>query len=178
MPFPWPQVFVSICIRVLWFKEMATAIKLKFRSVRHPVRASNDSGTSAVEFAMVLPLFLFLFLGIIEYGWFMTKQALLDHAVSQGARSAVQMPADTSEPELIRAARMKTREVFSLVGTINDSDIIVDILDAETIGGEDRMLPRRIVVSVEALIYPPLTGYLPDSLLPGSLQGSFTGLFP
>ena len=43
-------------------------------------------GASAVELALVLPLFLGLVGGIIEAGWLMTKQSMVDRAVSNAAR--------------------------------------------------------------------------------------------
>jgi len=43
-------------------------------------------GASAVELALVLPLFLGLVSGIVEAGWLMTKLSMVDRAVSNATR--------------------------------------------------------------------------------------------
>ena len=47
------------------------------------------SGTTAVEFALVLPLFMAFVMGVIEFGRVFWVQSSLQHAVEQTARSAM-----------------------------------------------------------------------------------------
>lgn len=49
------------------------------------VRRDQD-GATAVEFAIIAPVFFALIFSMIETGWIMTKASLLDHAVNQTAR--------------------------------------------------------------------------------------------
>jgi Flp pilus assembly protein TadG len=49
----------------------------------------SKSGTTAVEFAIVLPLFLAFVMGVIEFGRVFWVQASLQHAVEQTARTAM-----------------------------------------------------------------------------------------
>lgn len=49
----------------------------------------NQDGASAVEFAIVLPLFLVLTFGIIEFGVIMYNKAILTNASREGARFAI-----------------------------------------------------------------------------------------
>lgn len=46
----------------------------------------NEDGATAVEFAVIAPIFFALIFSMIETGWIMTKASLLDHAVGQSAR--------------------------------------------------------------------------------------------
>ena len=61
-----------------------------------------DSGQSLVEFALVLPLLLLVFMGISEFGRFYYTRLTLQHAVREAARYAItgQQMADpeTGEP--------------------------------------------------------------------------------
>lgn len=142
-------------------------------SVRFCRLALNQKGASAVEFALVLPVFLVFFLGIIEYGWLMTQQVLLTHAVSEGARAAIKMPDDTSDEELAAEAREAAKEAFNLVGTLVDGDIDVEIRAAVS-----SYYSRRIFVEVASWTYTPIVGYLPDAALPDTLGANTICAFP
>ena len=47
----------------------------------------NRSGISAVEFALVGPIFLLLIVAIMELGLYFGNRAIIDHAVQRGART-------------------------------------------------------------------------------------------
>ena len=49
----------------------------------------NQDGASAVEFAIVLPLFVVLIFGIIEFGVIMYNKAIITNASREGARFAI-----------------------------------------------------------------------------------------
>jgi Flp pilus assembly protein TadG len=51
-------------------------------------RASRDRGAAAVEFALLLPLLLFLVFGIIDFGRALNAQITLTQAAREGARLA------------------------------------------------------------------------------------------
>ncbi len=143
--------------------------------MRFHFSVKNEKGSSAVEFALVLPLFLAVFFGIIEYGWVMTQKIVLSHAVAAGARAAIKMPDGTSDDELATAAKNAAKAAFSLVGTLADSDIGVDIKPEGSLYGQP--VPKRI--SVEASrTYTPLVGYLPDAAVPDTLGAKAILAFP
>ncbi len=52
----------------------------------------DASGTTAVELALTLPVFLMLLLGAIEYGALMWTKVSLQHGVEMAARCAVITP--------------------------------------------------------------------------------------
>jgi len=47
---------------------------------------ANDGGASAVEFALVFPVFVLMVFGICEFGRALWTQSLLDYAVQTAAR--------------------------------------------------------------------------------------------
>jgi Flp pilus assembly protein TadG len=51
-----------------------------------PVRRPAEPGQGTVEFALVVPLFLLLALGIVEFSWALYTQSTLAHAAYEGAR--------------------------------------------------------------------------------------------
>jgi len=51
-------------------------------------RRRHDSGTAAVEMALVLPLLLLLIFGIIDFGRMLNKQIAITAAAQEGARVA------------------------------------------------------------------------------------------
>lgn len=78
-------------------------MRTQFRSVNHNFRSADegaagvsdaciqdsDRGSSAVEFALVVPLLLLLLFGIIDYGIVFSQQSTLNSAVREGARRSV-----------------------------------------------------------------------------------------
>ena len=44
-------------------------------------------GASSIEFALILPVFLALLAGILDYGWYLFQQAGLDAATQAGCRA-------------------------------------------------------------------------------------------
>lgn len=49
----------------------------------------NEKGAAAVEFAIVLPIFLILVFGVIEFGFALYDKALITNASREGARFAI-----------------------------------------------------------------------------------------
>jgi Flp pilus assembly protein TadG len=64
---------------------------------------SRRRGVEAVEFAIIFPLYLVLFFGVLEYGWFMFQKASVADAVRQGCQSAGQADPATTDYRLIAA---------------------------------------------------------------------------
>ena len=59
-------------------------------------RATRRRGTSAVEFAVIAPLFFLLILGMIEFGRMIMVQQVITNAAREGARVAVLDSATTA----------------------------------------------------------------------------------
>jgi Flp pilus assembly protein TadG len=53
------------------------------RALRH---LKKEKGQSLVEMAIVLPILLLLFCGIVDFGWIMANQLIADNGSREGAR--------------------------------------------------------------------------------------------
>jgi len=59
-------------------------------------RLRRRRGSNAVEFALTLPILITLLLGLVDYGWFFLRQALIVNAAREAVRAgSLQSPADT-----------------------------------------------------------------------------------
>lgn len=57
----------------------------------------NQTGTAAVEFALIGPIFFALLFSMIETGWLMTRMVMLDQAVAESSRLIYTGKAPTKE---------------------------------------------------------------------------------
>ena len=72
-------------------------MKKHFRSKKN----KREDGQAMVEFALVLPIFLLILCGIIDFGWLFYNQLSLNNACREGARYAVVNTADGSNTQAI-----------------------------------------------------------------------------
>jgi len=56
---------------------------------RYGLSGRKDRGNSVVEFALTLPIFIILVIGIIEFGWYFFVQHTLQYATREGMRLAL-----------------------------------------------------------------------------------------
>lgn len=85
--------------------------------MRRP-RSHRDSGASAVEFALMLPILLMLVMGVIDFGRIFSFQITLNNAVSEGGLYAAQYPGDGDQ------VRTRTVEAGDDIG-LTTSDVVV-----------------------------------------------------
>ncbi len=50
------------------------------------MKRESEGGTAALEFALILPLFLILIFGVVEFGLILYYKGLITHAGREGAR--------------------------------------------------------------------------------------------
>jgi Flp pilus assembly protein TadG len=67
---------------------------------------ARSGGVTAVEFALLLPFFVVLLFGIIEFGQVLFLQATLQHAVTEAARCATISGAPGSTPDCSNASNV------------------------------------------------------------------------
>ena len=81
---------------------------------RFPASAQRHRGASAVEFALVAPLFFLLLFSIVDFGAMMWANLTMQHAVREGARYAVtgqtSLDPNTSAPQRYRAVLEKIHD--------------------------------------------------------------------
>ena len=124
----------------------------------------DKRGSAAVEFALCLPPLILILCGILEYGWYLTNQIVLVNAVSAGARAGIKAREwEGEDPGSL--ARSAARDAFWISSNIPVSATV-----------EDNPL-RRIVVKV-TFRYSPLTGYLPENMIPQYVRAKAVMTFP
>lgn len=109
-------------------------------------RLRSESGAAAVEFALILPVFLVLLLGIIEFGSAYNAQILLTNAAREAART-YSLTGD--EGAAVSAANEATAPI-GLAVAASDVDFVVTPAGACT-------SPASLSVTVE-VSKPLLTG--------------------
>ena len=85
------------------------------------LRSQDERGGSAVEFALVLPVFLLLIVGLIQYGLIFLLHNQLTEAASDAARSAVVSTSQTGATGIATAALDKDIN-HDGVGILNTSN--------------------------------------------------------
>jgi hypothetical protein len=103
--------------------------------LRHGLNGRTDRGNTAVEFALTLPIFIILFIGIIEFGWYFFVQHTIQYATREGMRLAL------VGRTLTEGGTPLTREA-SIVKTVKDNAMLP-------------VIRNGVLVS----IYPVSTGY-------------------
>jgi len=121
-----------------------------FNKLRQLVRP--EKGQSLVEFALLAPILLVLFMGMFDFGWILHQQIQMDNATRTGARRGA--VGDTN-PEILDM--MKDRMTFEVPVesmTIEVRDPYGSAIDDNT----DRTPDNRIFISIQrdnvALITP------------------------
>jgi Flp pilus assembly protein TadG len=112
----------------------------------------GESGAAAVEFAIVLPLLLLIFLGCIDWGYYLFVAQIVTNAAREGARAgAIANAADrltaaeNAAGDYLVASRLRRTGITAADATIGASDGV------------------RVTIN-----YPvgSVTGFLPTTLLP------------
>ena len=94
--------------------------------VRLPARVRSQTGAELVEFAMVLPIMLLVFGGIVDFGLLLQRQQVITNAAREGARLAV-LPGYTAADVQARVTQ------FVREGINNDSATPVTTLTPVTL---------------------------------------------
>lgn len=118
-------------------------------------------GASAVEFALIAPLFVAMFFGIVEIGRGMMVQQVLIQASREGAREAALPEATT------KSVKDVVQQFATDSGTPVDRDDISVTPDPATAHNN-----QRITVSVEVPVAE--ISWIPSSFLPTNLKGTTT----
>lgn len=116
-------------------------------------RRKRDSGQSLVEFALVLPVFLLLLAGIIDFGFMFYSRITVINAAREGARSAVTaIDNPTSIPSLVTSNVSATASGL-VAADLSDTATCVALSQAScdfAAGGQPDPLPGdavRVTVS-------------------------------
>jgi Flp pilus assembly protein TadG len=91
------------------------------------LRRGRRRGAQMVEFAIILPVLVFLLFGIIQYGWIFLKVSQLNQAARMGTRVAVRPAATEDEVRDAIDEVMSSARLASSGYTISISDLGVDV---------------------------------------------------
>lgn len=123
----------------------------------------ENSGQSLVEFALVLPLLLFLLMTIFEFGNIFHSYLLITQASREGARMGV-----VGEPN----AEIENR-VHEICSVLNTSKLTIDIYpndDKDPDSGKylyrNRGVPLEVTLDYQVDLFTPLMGSILDNPFP------------
>ena len=109
-------------------------------SLVHSPFHRNQRGTALVELALILPLLVVMFVGVVDFGLFIREHQILQNAAREGARYSA-LPANymlmSSNPSAIESS-IKNRVVTYLQQeniTVATSNVTVNQLYPVDIGG-------------------------------------------
>lgn len=60
------------------------------------ISRSRRRGSSVVEFSLISPVLLMIFMGLVDYCWFLARSTEVQHAAREGVRLAASLPQDGS----------------------------------------------------------------------------------
>ena len=95
--------------------------------MRSPLRCflrrtwSDTEGASALEFAIVAPVFFMLVFGILVYGYYFASISMLNHIAYEAARATI---TGLSDDERNALAQARADELISTFGAFIDADAI------------------------------------------------------
>jgi hypothetical protein len=120
-------------------------------------------GGNAIEFALTLPLFMMLMVGLMDYGYLFAMQAGLDNAVSLSCRDGALIDPGLfpGQVEVEAHKQLGIRGAPFCGGVCTPTNGLADVLDAvpnQTLRCE---LKRPLV---------PLIGFLPSSMYPATIH--------
>ncbi|MHB0858204.1 MAG: TadE/TadG family type IV pilus assembly protein [Anaerolineae bacterium] len=96
-------------------------------------RFRDETGANLVEFALVLPILLFLLVGVVDFGRGFYSYIAVTNAAREGARRAAVYPRAAAEPYVRQAA---IDEAAAGGITLNPANITIQRLSAEPPPGE------------------------------------------
>ena len=85
-------------------------------------RAAGRRGAAAVEFAVVLPVFITLVFGMIEYGRMVMVQQVITNAAREGCRKAIMDGATSQEVQAVVNNYLESAGITSATITITPSE--------------------------------------------------------
>jgi Flp pilus assembly protein TadG len=122
--------------------------------------ARRRRGSNAVEFALILPILITLFAGIVEWGWTLNQQMMVLQAAREGARAGVSTPRDDDPESAAQTRVVQSLNDMGLKGSA--AAVTVNIIGA---------YPDELLQVDLALPHEPIIGLVP---MPVDLKAALT----
>lgn len=132
---------------------------------------TKQTGATAVEFAMVLPLLLLLFDGVMEFSILMYDQAIIDNAARVAARAGI----------VVQSPKIPALQIREIVLLYTDNNLLSfsdeDILRIEVISSQNSNYQTPLTVNVSYTFNGLLSGSILSAIKePITLTASSTQL--
>ncbi len=108
----------------------------------------RERGQSLVEAALVLPIFILVLCGILDFGWLLSNQLMVNNGSRDGARYAI-VNSDSTTLSTLVATRVRTNP-----GLSSTTDVTVTVEKIPTTNPVD----ISVTVSKTVRVLTPLTG--------------------
>jgi Flp pilus assembly protein TadG len=133
-------------------------------------RRDPQNGGAVVEFAIVMPIFLALLFGAIDYGWYFYQKFTLAAAVQAGVRSALSVK-ETDAPDPWTTAKNAAKANLASGGAIAPSSVTWGPTDPTSPADYTGIKPDRAVILTGTYTFIPLLGFvrLPNTLMQYSI---------
>jgi Flp pilus assembly protein TadG len=82
-----------------FFQGEVSRVTRKFGGIR---RLRDQSGQAIVEFALVVPIFMLILLGIVDFGRYLNETLILTAAAREGARAAAVTDDNASVIQIVK----------------------------------------------------------------------------
>jgi Flp pilus assembly protein TadG len=120
-------------------------------------RPNPERGGTVVEFAIVLPLFVALLFGTIDYAWYLYQKFTLASAVQSGVRAALAVK-ETDNPDAWQAAVDAAKAALGQSGAIAPLSVSFGPAAALRYTG---VRPTRALTLTGQFTFTPLVGLVP-----------------
>jgi Flp pilus assembly protein TadG len=125
-------------------------------------------GATAVEFALVAPLFFVLVLGIIEFGRAFMVIELLNEAARQGCRQAIIEGTSSAQIKQTATNFLTSVGINGEVAGVSVNDAPVDTVEAQN-------MPAYTEMTVMVTVPVNSVTWVPNGIFPtGTLKGQYT----
>lgn len=131
-------------------------------------RRSASLGGAAIEFAIILPLFLAVLFGIIDYGWYFYERYALVAAIRDGTRHGVTFASGSAWTK----AKARTTTDLSAAGSPIDPASLTWLPVSPTLPTSG-IVPNEVLTFGAQLTFKPLVGFVP---LPTTVKYQMTML--
>ncbi|MCB9758331.1 MAG: pilus assembly protein [Alphaproteobacteria bacterium] len=111
-------------------------------------------GANAIEFALILPVFVTIMVGIMDFSWFFFVRSTVINAVRDGCRAGAVVPPDEN-PELVARAEME--DILATWNADCNDPNITCTFDIQASGSS----PSEVLECSITLEQDPLIGLVP-----------------
>jgi hypothetical protein len=139
-------------------------------SVKKMPNLRSERGAELIEFALVLPLLLFVIMGLVDFGFMFQRFEVVTNAAREGARMAVLAGYTDADVE----ARVRNYlTTGGVAATASNATVATTDFSIPTAGGGPAMPGKRVQVTYASpyLFLGPVAGWFGGSFTSANLTG-------